>query len=224
MPYVVVKINNNAKLKFFPFSFLFYKNNHIVQAFQRSARRHPLGEAAVSRVCREGRKRGLGADPEHGQPGLRAHPELHTYRDGYRKFYNTVIGQCAYLVMRRFFSQDMISLASSERRFHIIVRDRNDEVPRFTVDQFVGTVDEELTPADYMEKQVSCVSEFQDLYLYYNILSCLLTVVKQADAYARLSEEDVGSSPSSLPLLSVCMMIFLFFSPSLRYTSNRSHI
>ena len=33
--------------------------------------------------------------------------------------------------------------------FEVLVNDRNDEVPRFTVDRFVGTIDEEQTPAEY---------------------------------------------------------------------------
>lgn len=46
----------------------------------------------------------------------------------------------------------MISLATSEKHFYINIRDKNDEVPRFTVDQFIGTIDEELSPIDYMAK------------------------------------------------------------------------
>lgn len=46
----------------------------------------------------------------------------------------------------------MISSASSERHFFIEIEDRNDEVPRFTVDRFIGTVDEELSPAEFLER------------------------------------------------------------------------
>lgn len=46
----------------------------------------------------------------------------------------------------------MISLATSEKHFYINVKDKNDEVPRFTVDQFVGTIDEELSPINYIAK------------------------------------------------------------------------
>lgn len=46
----------------------------------------------------------------------------------------------------------MISSATSEKHFYINIRDKNDEVPRFTVDQFVGTIEEELLPNDYITK------------------------------------------------------------------------
>ena len=46
----------------------------------------------------------------------------------------------------------MISSATAERHFHIEVEDRNDEVPRFTVDRFMGTVEEELTPAEFQDR------------------------------------------------------------------------
>jgi hypothetical protein len=48
--------------------------------------------------------------------------------------------------------KDMISSATSERHFHIEVEDRNDEVPRFTVDRFIGTIDEELSPAEFQDR------------------------------------------------------------------------
>jgi hypothetical protein len=41
---------------------------------------------------------------------------------------------------------------TSERNFQLIVSDRNDEVPRFTVDRFIGTIDEEMTPAEYADR------------------------------------------------------------------------
>ncbi|KAI3422308.1 Hmr-1p [Globodera pallida] len=47
---------------------------------------------------------------------------------------------------------DLISSATSERHFHIDVLDQNDEVPRFMVDRFIGTIDEELTPAEFQDR------------------------------------------------------------------------
>uniref|UniRef100_A0A158QXR6 DE-cadherin (inferred by orthology to a D. melanogaster protein) n=1 Tax=Nippostrongylus brasiliensis TaxID=27835 RepID=A0A158QXR6_NIPBR len=47
---------------------------------------------------------------------------------------------------------DVNSHVSSSRSFTVLVEDVNDVVPQFTVDLFTGTVDEELTPAEYMEK------------------------------------------------------------------------
>ncbi|KAL3113055.1 hypothetical protein niasHT_013520 [Heterodera trifolii] len=47
---------------------------------------------------------------------------------------------------------DLISSATAERHFHIDVLDQNDEVPRFMVDRFIGTIDEELTPAEFQER------------------------------------------------------------------------
>ncbi|KAH7700358.1 CBR-HMR-1 protein, partial [Aphelenchoides avenae] len=47
---------------------------------------------------------------------------------------------------------DMKSLVPSDKQFTIRVRDENNAVPRFTVDKFTGTIDEELTPAEYMAK------------------------------------------------------------------------
>lgn len=46
----------------------------------------------------------------------------------------------------------MLSLATSEKHFYINVKDKNDEVPKFTVDQFTGTIEEELSPTEYMDK------------------------------------------------------------------------
>lgn len=43
---------------------------------------------------------------------------------------------------------------SSSRSFVVLVEDVNDVVPQFTVDLFTGTVDEELTPAEYLKKCV----------------------------------------------------------------------
>lgn len=48
--------------------------------------------------------------------------------------------------------QDVNSHVSSSRSFTILVEDVNDVVPQFTVDLFTGTVDEELTPAEYLER------------------------------------------------------------------------
>ncbi|XGW19739.1 hypothetical protein V3C99_003519, partial [Haemonchus contortus] len=47
---------------------------------------------------------------------------------------------------------DVNSHVSSSRVITVLVKDVNDVVPQFTVDLFTGTVDEELTPAEYMEK------------------------------------------------------------------------
>ncbi|KAJ1353466.1 Cadherin- hmr-1 [Parelaphostrongylus tenuis] len=47
---------------------------------------------------------------------------------------------------------DVNSHVSSSRSFIVLVHDVNDVVPQFTVDLFTGTVDEELTPAEYLEK------------------------------------------------------------------------
>lgn len=47
---------------------------------------------------------------------------------------------------------DVNSHVSTSRTFTILVEDVNDVVPNFTVDLFTGTVDEELTPNEYMEK------------------------------------------------------------------------
>ncbi|KJH45915.1 cadherin domain protein, partial [Dictyocaulus viviparus] len=48
--------------------------------------------------------------------------------------------------------QDVNSHVSSSKSFTVTVQDVNDVVPQFTVDLFTGTVDEELTPAEYLEK------------------------------------------------------------------------
>ncbi|CAJ0930369.1 unnamed protein product, partial [Mesorhabditis belari] len=47
---------------------------------------------------------------------------------------------------------DVNSQVSTSRSFTVLVDDANDGVPQFTVDLFTGTVDEELTPAEYLEK------------------------------------------------------------------------
>ncbi|KAK5974090.1 Cadherin domain protein, partial [Trichostrongylus colubriformis] len=47
---------------------------------------------------------------------------------------------------------DVNSLVSSSRSFTVLVKDVNDVVPQFTVDLFTGTVDEELTPEEYLQK------------------------------------------------------------------------
>lgn len=46
----------------------------------------------------------------------------------------------------------MNSQVSTPRSFAVLVEDANDAVPQFTVDLFTGTVDEELTPAEYFDK------------------------------------------------------------------------
>ena len=48
--------------------------------------------------------------------------------------------------------QDVNSHVSSSRAFTVLVEDVNDVVPQFTVDLFTGTIDEEMTPAEYFEK------------------------------------------------------------------------
>uniref|UniRef100_A0A1I8AAX7 Cadherin n=1 Tax=Steinernema glaseri TaxID=37863 RepID=A0A1I8AAX7_9BILA len=47
---------------------------------------------------------------------------------------------------------DMRTQVTSDKQFNVIVRDMNDAVPRFTVDRFTGTIDEELTPAEFLAK------------------------------------------------------------------------
>ncbi|KAK6051645.1 cadherin domain protein [Cooperia oncophora] len=47
---------------------------------------------------------------------------------------------------------DVNSHVSSSRSFTVLVKDVNDVVPQFTVDLFTGTIDEELTPAEYLER------------------------------------------------------------------------
>lgn len=46
----------------------------------------------------------------------------------------------------------MRSQVTSDKQFHIVVRDKNDVVPRFTVDRFTGTIEEEQTPSEFMQK------------------------------------------------------------------------
>lgn len=48
--------------------------------------------------------------------------------------------------------QDMRSLITSDKQFHVIVRDKNDVVPRFTVDLFTGTIEEEQTPTEFLAR------------------------------------------------------------------------
>lgn len=43
-------------------------------------------------------------------------------------------------------------MVTSDKHFHIIIRDKNDAVPRFTVDRFTGTIEEEQTPSEFMSK------------------------------------------------------------------------
>ncbi|KAE9548545.1 hypothetical protein FO519_008238, partial [Halicephalobus sp. NKZ332] len=47
---------------------------------------------------------------------------------------------------------DVRSQVSTNKQFTVIMKDKNDNVPRFTVDRFTGTIDEELLPVEYMEK------------------------------------------------------------------------
>ncbi|CAB3408176.1 unnamed protein product [Caenorhabditis bovis] len=47
---------------------------------------------------------------------------------------------------------DVSSQVTSTKTFVVEVRDVNDVVPQFTVDLFTGTIDEELTPNEYLEK------------------------------------------------------------------------
>uniref|UniRef100_A0A915AWG2 Cadherin domain-containing protein n=1 Tax=Parascaris univalens TaxID=6257 RepID=A0A915AWG2_PARUN len=49
-------------------------------------------------------------------------------------------------------AMDMRSQVTSDKQFHILVRDKNDVVPRFTVDRFTGTIEEEQTPSEFMQK------------------------------------------------------------------------
>jgi hypothetical protein len=47
---------------------------------------------------------------------------------------------------------DMHSGITSDKKFHIHVIDQNDEVPKFAVDFFTGTMEEELSPDDFLRK------------------------------------------------------------------------
>uniref|UniRef100_A0A1I7UMB3 Cadherin domain protein n=1 Tax=Caenorhabditis tropicalis TaxID=1561998 RepID=A0A1I7UMB3_9PELO len=47
---------------------------------------------------------------------------------------------------------DMTSRVASTKSFVVEVRDVNDVVPQFTVDLFTGTIDEEMTPNEYLER------------------------------------------------------------------------
>ncbi|ULU14127.1 hypothetical protein L3Y34_016562 [Caenorhabditis briggsae] len=47
---------------------------------------------------------------------------------------------------------DMTSHVASTKTFIVEVMDVNDVVPQFTVDLFTGTIDEEMTPNEYLEK------------------------------------------------------------------------
>ncbi|VBB34596.1 unnamed protein product [Acanthocheilonema viteae] len=46
----------------------------------------------------------------------------------------------------------MRSLITSDKQFHVVVHDKNDVVPRFTVDLFTGTIEEEQTPTEFLTK------------------------------------------------------------------------
>uniref|UniRef100_A0A0N5C4L2 Cadherin domain-containing protein n=1 Tax=Strongyloides papillosus TaxID=174720 RepID=A0A0N5C4L2_STREA len=47
---------------------------------------------------------------------------------------------------------DMKTQASSDKTFYIHIKDLNDVVPKFTVDKFMGTIEEELEPEEYLKK------------------------------------------------------------------------
>uniref|UniRef100_A0A0K0E875 Cadherin n=2 Tax=Strongyloides stercoralis TaxID=6248 RepID=A0A0K0E875_STRER len=47
---------------------------------------------------------------------------------------------------------DMKTQASSDKTFYIYIKDLNDVVPKFTVDKFMGTIEEELEPEEYLKK------------------------------------------------------------------------
>ncbi|EJW73117.1 hypothetical protein WUBG_15974 [Wuchereria bancrofti] len=49
-------------------------------------------------------------------------------------------------------AMDMRSLITSDKQLHVMVRDKNDAVPRFTVDLFTGTIEEEQTPTEFLTK------------------------------------------------------------------------
>ncbi|VDK79416.1 unnamed protein product, partial [Onchocerca ochengi] len=49
-------------------------------------------------------------------------------------------------------AMDMRSLITSDKQFHVVVRDKNDVVPRFTVDLYTGTIEEEQTPTEFLIK------------------------------------------------------------------------
>lgn len=43
-------------------------------------------------------------------------------------------------------------MIATDRKVSIIVNDKNDEIPRFPVDRFTGTILEELTPDEHLQK------------------------------------------------------------------------
>uniref|UniRef100_A0A914XSI8 Cadherin domain-containing protein n=1 Tax=Plectus sambesii TaxID=2011161 RepID=A0A914XSI8_9BILA len=47
---------------------------------------------------------------------------------------------------------DLRSGVTTDKQLRIFLLDKNDEVPRFTVDRFTGTIDEELTPQIFAQK------------------------------------------------------------------------
>ncbi|VDN05957.1 unnamed protein product [Thelazia callipaeda] len=49
-------------------------------------------------------------------------------------------------------AMDMRSLVTSDKQFHVVIQDKNDVVPRFTVDLFTGTIEEEQTPTEFLTK------------------------------------------------------------------------
>uniref|UniRef100_A0A0N4VH37 Cadherin egf lag seven-pass g-type receptor n=1 Tax=Enterobius vermicularis TaxID=51028 RepID=A0A0N4VH37_ENTVE len=49
-------------------------------------------------------------------------------------------------------AMDVQNSVTSDKQFQVFLRDKNDNVPRFTVDLFTGTVEEEQTVEEYMKK------------------------------------------------------------------------
>lgn len=47
---------------------------------------------------------------------------------------------------------DMHSMIATDKKLHVLVKDKNDGIPRFPVDRFTGTVLEEITPEEYLER------------------------------------------------------------------------
>uniref|UniRef100_A0A0N4ZYG1 Cadherin domain-containing protein n=1 Tax=Parastrongyloides trichosuri TaxID=131310 RepID=A0A0N4ZYG1_PARTI len=50
---------------------------------------------------------------------------------------------------------DMKTQAGSDKTFYVHIKDLNDVVPKFTVDKFMGTIEEELEPEEYIEKYMN---------------------------------------------------------------------
>ncbi|MCP9264161.1 Cadherin domain protein [Dirofilaria immitis] len=49
-------------------------------------------------------------------------------------------------------AMDMRSLITSDKQFRVVVQDKNDVVPRFTVDLYTGSIEEEQTPTEFLIK------------------------------------------------------------------------